>query len=359
MSDELSELLGELGAEPEGKRARLIKELLDSGCSAEEIADAHRRGRLELLPVERVLASDGTQTLAAIAQDEQVDLDALIALRRALGLPIEPEEPIYGTEVVEQARRLRAYLAAGLALDSLIAFNRVVARAMVTLVGASRDALGELVREEPEDEIDRALRVAQSVEALAPELEQGLLNAFREHLQQLVRHAASDQLLSDALSRHQEVAVAFADLVGFTRLGDEVSPQELSQVATKLEQLAGHVVAPGVTLVKVIGDAVMLVSEDPRALVSSVLDLLAAADGDRDLPAVRAGAAAGPAVQRAGDWYGRTVNLASRLASFAPEGELAADQRLRDLATGCAEWRPIGSHEVRGFDEPVAVYAAS
>jgi len=257
---------------------------------------------------------------------------------------------------VDHARRLRVALDAGLPLETLVAINRVVARAMVAVAAASRDAVQALLTGTELDENERALRAAQAAEDLAPEFERVLTYAYRE----LVRQAAGEQLLAArAADDVREVAIAFADLVGFTRLGDEPAPEQLTRVATQLEQLAQDALRPGVTLVKTIGDAVMLASANAEALVCTVLDLLAAAQtSSTDFPALRAGAAYGPAVTRAGDRYGRPVNLASRLTALAEPGTLAANTELRHGAAACTDWQDAGAHQVRGFARPILVHTA-
>ena len=131
----------------------------------------------------------------------------------------------------------------------------------------------------------------------------------------------------------REVAVCFADLVGFTRLGEEVPPDELGRLAARLEALASEVAEPPVQLVKTIGDAAMLASPEPEPLLDAALNLLDAADAEgEDFPQLRAGAALGLALPRAGDWFGRPVNLASRITSIARPGSVLAEREVRESA---------------------------
>jgi adenylate cyclase len=126
------------------------------------------------------------------------------------------------------------------------------------------------------------------------------------------------------------VAICFADLVGFTRLGEEVAPEELGHLAVRLEGLAADVVEQPVRLVKTIGDAAMLSSPEPEPLLEAALSLLDAADAQGgNFPQLRAGVAIGPARSRAGDWFGRPVNLASRITAVARPGSLLAERGAR------------------------------
>src|SRR5207244_9683375 len=80
----------------------------------------------------------------------------------------------------------------------------------------------------------------------------------------------------------REIAVCFADLVGFTRLGEMVPPEELGRLAVRLEAMTTGVVEPPVRLIKTIGDAVMLTSAEPAPLLDAGLSLLDAADAEGD-----------------------------------------------------------------------------
>lgn len=354
----LSQLLLDLDAEPGSARAHHVVLLLEQGCTAAELREAHRRQRLQLLPLEKVLQDEGDSTLPQVAKQQGVEVEALLASRRALGLTAECEQPVYGPAVTEHARRLRFALDAGVPLEALLALNRVVARAASAVAAASREAMQALLADAPLDEGERALWAAQAAERLAPEVQYAMSYAYIEHIRALLRSEASAQLLSaEATADVRDVCIAFADLVDFTRLGDGLPPEELGDIARRLQDLTDAALRPGVAVVKSIGDAVMLASADAASLADTVLDLLEAARQQQArLPPLRAGAAAGPALHRAGDWYGRPVNLASRLTSLAAPGTLLADDRFVHRASH-ARWSDPTERHVRGFDQPVAAYA--
>jgi hypothetical protein len=135
------------------------------------------------------------------------------------------------------------------------------------------------------------------------------------------------------------VTVCFADLVGFTRLGEQVAPDELGRVAHRLVELTAERLRGDVRLVKTIGDAAMIVGPDAHAMLELALDLVDAADAEGDdFPQLRVGMAAGPALSRAGDWYGRPVNLASRVTGIARPGSVLATAR---CATRRADGLPL------------------
>ncbi len=123
----------------------------------------------------------------------------------------------------------------------------------------------------------------------------------------------------------------FADLVGFTNLGESVAAEELGAVAERLDALAVEVAEPPVRLIKTIGDAVMLGSRDTDAVVEATLRLVEAADAEsEDFPQLRGGVAHGEAVGRAGDWYGRPVNLAARITAIARPGSVLASEEAKE-----------------------------
>ena len=109
-------------------------------------------------------------------------------------------------------------------------------------------------------------------------------------------------------------------------------------------------------VVKVIGDAVMLVSPEPERMVATTLDLVEAAERDDALPELRAGVAYGPAVNRWGDWFGSTVNVASRLTSRARPGSVLTTEEVRDAVADGFNWSSAGPKRLKGISEPVKTY---
>jgi adenylate cyclase len=352
-----------LACMPESERARsrrLVESLVEWGVSGSEIVAAYRAGRLGVLAVEQWVGEEGGRRFDEIAAARGVDPDTLMRNRRALGLPVERDEPVYGEALDSQARRLTAYLEAGFSLEDLLVFNRVAGRSIATIVSTATDLLLELLEEHEDDPAQRGLLAAQTIVGLLPTLEEGIASVFREHVRQMVRTEAAEQLAGAQSGNSHLVAVAFVDLVGFTSAGQAVSAQELSAIAERLEGAASELSGDEVNVVKVIGDEVMLAARDPEALVDVVLQLLATGGEDNsELPPMRAGAAFGDAVRRGGDYFGHVVNLASRLTDIARPHTLAVEPRLRECAQASARWQATGAHPLRGVERPVEVYVAA
>jgi class 3 adenylate cyclase len=126
----------------------------------------------------------------------------------------------------------------------------------------------------------------------------------------------------------------FADLVGFTELTSQRGDDEAAELAIsfhgRVSELAREL---GCHVVKAIGDAVMVRSENGEAAVQLARGILGLARAG-GLPPVRVGLDTGPAVERDGDWFGATVNTASRVTAAAGAGELLMTERTRNAAAG-------------------------
>ena len=125
--------------------------------------------------------------------------------------------------------------------------------------------------------------VSQIVPLLGPMIENMLFMQLR-HMMETEAVTASERAAGTPLPGAREVSVAFADLVGFTKLGEVVSPEELGQLAGRLADLARDLTAPPVRFIKTIGDAVMLVCPDPAPLLDTVLKLVEASTRTTTFP---------------------------------------------------------------------------
>jgi adenylate cyclase len=144
-------------------------------------------------------------------------------------------------------------------------------------------------------------------------------------------------------------AVAFVDLTGFTRLTEERGDREAASLAMRLGELTAETVRPhGGHVVKLLGDGVLVRFDDSTAAAEGVLALLETMPG-AGLPTGHAGIASGPVVQRDGDVFGRTVNLAARLADAAPDGVLLVPATLAaGLPSGRFTTRSVGETDLHG-----------
>jgi class 3 adenylate cyclase len=154
-------------------------------------------------------------------------------------------------------------------------------------------------------------------------------------------------------------ALCFLDLTGYTRLTEELGDRAAASLAEELAALAQRASASNSGKpVKWLGDGVMIHFEHPVGAVRTALQMAAEAP-TLDLPAIHAGVSAGPIVYQGGDYYGRTVNLAARVAAHAAPGEvLATDEVVQEARGQEIEFEPIGAVELKGFARPVTLHRA-
>jgi adenylate cyclase len=105
---------------------------------------------------------------------------------------------------------------------------------------------------------------------------------------------------------------------------------------------------------------VMLASPDLAALLRASFALLdRAAEEAEALPQLRIGIAAGPAVSRAGDWFGRPVNLASRITSVARAGSVLVTAEVREAAgDDVARYSYAGARHRKGVPGEIRLFRA-
>lgn len=351
-------LLDGLDGDERFARQRLLEALSDGGVDLAELKSAVAEDRLALLPVEQVLG--GRYTAAEIEERTGVPAGLLLRIRRLEGLPeAGPDDRVFGDEDVEAAQSTRLFLESGLSEESISEMTRVLGEAMARIAATTAATFVDAFLKPGDSEEEVAIRFAQLAETLTPALGPVFMAIFKSHLRESVRRGMIGRAEREAghIGGQEHVAVCFADVVGFTRLGGEVDVEELGQVAGRLAELAGDVAVAPVRLIKTIGDAAMFVSPAPGALVGVALDLVQATE-DAGLPTLRTGIALGPALQRAGDYYGHSVNLASRVTGIARAGSVLCTQKVRDAAEDAYHWSFAGRHRLKGLTEPVALHRA-
>ena len=316
-------------------RSALLRELHSAGVSLEELRSAVADERLIFLPVERALGEDPCYSPRQIAEETGLDFDFLTRQWQALGLPVRPDDEIaYSERDLEAARRLKGFLDAGLPEDGIIEMARVLGQSMARIAEASRFLIGTTLLSPDSTEYDVA-RQGMYARPLVDLMEPTLAYVFGMQLMEQVRHEVFDRTARDRgpLGARQ-VTICFADIVGWTELAEEAEEDTIGSVADRLAAMTTDLVRPPVRVVKMIGDAAMLVSPDEDPLLELALDLVAAAEADDSFPEMRAGLASGMALSRWGDWYGRPVNLASRVCSRARPGSVLITEPVAEACEG-------------------------
>jgi adenylate cyclase len=346
------------GAEDREARLELLHTLEDEGFTLEELRDAAAHDRLALLPVDRVLAGDGKlYTQEEVAADTGLSVDFLNEAARALGVPArEPGERVITEGELELSRNAKVLLDAGLSEEAFLELTSVMSRSMANVAASMATVFGEALLQPGDTERDLGLRYAETLRSLgplaAPTLQQMLNLRLREQMRNAVISQA--ELESGRLAGSQPVTVGFVDIVGFTKLGEDVPAEGVGNVIRRFERAVAEAVEPPVRLVKTIGDAAMLVAPEPEPVVDAVLGLVERSN--EEPPLLRGGIASGEGLSRAGDWYGRPVNLASRLTDFARRGSVVTSKEVRDAVGDSYNWSEAGSRRFKGVRGTVDVY---
>ncbi len=361
-----SGLLDGLEGRARTERAELIAWLLAEGFTTEQI-----RGEVSpmLLPAGRIIGNDGVRVSARqICEETGIDLELLEAMQSALGLPRadDPDAVIHLRADGEAAARVKTFLEMGLSREQVLTVARVLGHSLAQTAEAMRHVVLEAVLSPGASELELAQAYEQIVRGVSPLLGPLCDDVLRVQLRHTLETEAvsAAERAAGALPGARDITVAFADLVGFTRLGEVVPPEELESLANRLTTMAHDLVAPPVRFVKTIGDAVMLVSTEPVALLRTCLELLAAAEKAAekaaDFPQIRVGIAFGHAVSRAGDWFGSPVNLASRVTGIARPNSVLVTESAREEIGSAAdfEWSFAGARRLKGVKGEVKVFRA-
>ena len=351
------------GVPPAGRdaRVRLLDRLLADGYRLDELRAAVADGTLTALPTLLLLGGPARFTARENAAAAGLDLGFVLDVRRANGVAVtDPDVPVLSEADAAVGGLTRAATDAGVSAEQVLGAARVMGHALRQVADQFSEIVTDLAYDPALDEAELAEGFAAQVAALQPLIDELMALGLRVHFREAVRDAAiagAERSGRGGALGTRDIAVGFADLVGFTRLGEELPPEHLERVAARLTTLAAIAADPPVRVVKAIGDAVMLVAPEPVALLETMLRLVALADAEGSgFPPVRVGVAAGPAMTRGGDWFGSPVNLASRLSAIARGGSVLTTDGVREVAGERFQWSPAGVRRIRGMHGTVPVF---
>lgn len=358
---EASGLLDGLEGTARAERAELIAWLLGKGVAVDVIRNAFLP---MLLGARRELGDDGVYVSARETSEKTgIDLELLQRIQHAMGLPTvdDPDAAVHLRADAEAAAFAQRFIEIGIEPDQIIQITRVLADGLSKAAEVMRHAgLASVI-----DPSASELTIAKNVEALVRTADpllgpmiQDMLRLQLRHLMETEAITASERAKGQRLPGARLVTILFADLVGFTRLGEAVPPEELERLAHRLFDLAHEASVPPVRFVKTIGDEVMLVSPEPVPLLEAALTLVEQTAVDEEFPRLRVGMATGMAVSRTGDWFGSAVNLASRVTGAARPGSVLVSESTRE-AIGDDErfdWSFAGARHLKGIKSDVKLF---
>jgi adenylate cyclase len=296
------------------------------GVSDDDIERATKTGRLHLLVLEHLsLAGTPKYTQNEIAELSGMTLDDLRRFWRALGFSdVGPDERAFTEHDLDVLGTVTGSIAMGITnLEVAIQLTRVYGSSMARIADA--EVQTSLARN-PDESAKLAELYALTAGGPLTGVAAILEHVWRRHLQVAIRR----QTMIDT-DTEGSMAVGFCDLVGFTAMSQQLNDEELAAVVARFEELAYDTVAAGGgRVVKMIGDEVMFVVENPNIAAHIGIALADAYSDEDSLSDVRVGIAYGPVLGREGDYYGPVVNLASRIVNIAFPGTVVVSTEVAD-----------------------------
>lgn len=301
-----------------------------------DLRDAARHVGLEPALVERILTTMG---FSATAMDTLGDRDLAMLEHAAEALTL-------GFPLVAFLQLIRVYgqAVADIADAEVRLFHLYVHEPLM------RDGVpGPEIAEQMTELSEQLLPLSVPV---IDHLHRRLLQHFVE--QDVIRHIESDPAEASELGRVR-VAIAFADLTGYTQLTEQQGDERAAVIVERFADLVKETLPDAARVVKTIGDEVMVVSSDPEALVDWAVGFQQLVT---DEPRPRIGVHVGEVVYRDGDYFGREVNLAARVAARAATGEVLATSAIVAAAGPNLEFTLLGEVRLKGFADPTELFLA-
>jgi adenylate cyclase len=355
------------------RRARWVQSFEHAGVPLEGMAVAMRDGALSLSYLDATafdrFAGVSTTTFRELSERSGAPLDLLFAIREAHGFAEpRPEDRVREDELAVMPA-IELQLSTGIRPDAIKRLLRAYGDGMRKIVETETDWYRTEVElpflEKGMTETEMLAAQAETGSRLAPLMEEGLLSIY--HGQQ--EHAWSNSAVEDveaALERaglyrrvRRPPAMCFLDITGYTRLTEEQGDEAAAELASTLATLVRVSARKhGGQPVKWLGDGVMFYFPNPGNGVLAALDMVEGAAAEA-LPPARVGIHAGPVVFQEGDYFGRTVNIAARIAESTRPGEVLVSQEVVDAADlDGVGFTAIGPIELKGVSQPLSLHSA-
>ncbi len=346
-------------------RARLVARLRERGHSLREIKQATLEGRLAFGYIEELFPSveDAVYSRREAAADTGLEPALIERIVAALGMSPEQGDSLSSMDV-QLLRYVAAVLDAGLPLVAMLQLVRVYGQAMAQVADAEV-RLFHLYVHEPlmrsgatgVETAEEMLTITRELLPLASPVMDQVHHRYLQHFveQDVVGHMETD-LDEDPIDLGRlRVAIAFGDLAGYTRLTEEEGELEAVDTVERFVGAVQSTLPDDARVIKTIGDEVMIVGSDPAALTDWAVGFQQLYDSD---PRPRIGLHCGNALYRDGDYYGRDVNIASRVAARSAGGEVLVTRPVVERAGSHLEFERIAEVRLRGFTESTEVFLA-
>jgi adenylate cyclase len=359
----------------DGFRAKMVDALLESGVLPDQIETAVRTGALSLRHVDAYILHEpgprSGRTFGEFVAASGPRGAQLAGIYQVLGIPTPRDDdhlPLDEEELLAEflaawsvapdersLARAARLVAEGTRLPATgwpdLFDEQVAAPARERLVSGELDAF-------PQEAMEAVARQFNLIPRLMAWLtdryvEQLVVAGIVEHLQEFL----SSRGLAPAPAPGPPPAVVFVDVSGYTRMTEELGDESAARTSELLRERAEAVAeASGGRLVKLLGDGAMLSFRDPGQAVAAASRLVRELSEDVGVSA-HAGVQAGPVVQRDLDLFGRTVNMASRIAAHAGPGEVLVSSEVAELVRGNGfRFEPVAPAKLKGIEEPVGLF---
>ena len=344
--------------------ARIVARLRERGHSLEEIRRASEGGVLAFAYVEDLFPPvEPAYTIEEAAEETGLEIALIERVWASVGFNTQSLERLT-EEDLQMLRYIAAVLSAGFPLVAFLQLVRVYGQAISQVADAEVRLFHLYVHEPLMRDGVPGLEMAEEMEQLAREL-LPLASPMMDHIhQRFLQHFVEQDVIGHMEADVDEdtlelgrlrVAIAFADLAGYTRLTEEEGEEQALGAVERFVDAVENTLPDDARVVKTIGDEVMVVGSDPAALTDWAVGFQTLID-ERPLP--RVGIHYGETLYRDGDYYGREVNLAARVAARAAGGEVLVTRPVVDNAGQHLEFEPIGEVRLKGFREPTELFLA-
>jgi adenylate cyclase len=344
-------------------QARVVARMRERGHTLDSLRQAVRDGRLSFGYAESLLPdAERRFTLGEVAERTGLEEELIERLMALLGTPTALEGTLTEQDV-EAMELVAEILATGFPLVAMLQLIRVYAQSLRKVAEAEIRMFHIYVHEPLIRQGVGALEMAEEMEELASELMpltgpliEYLHGRYRRYFseQDVVGHMEAEFGGRDDLGR-VTMAFCFVDLAGFTRFTEEEGDEEALDLIERFVDSVEATLPGEATVVKTIGDEVMIVSPEPVSLTEWSVGFLGLF---QERPQPRVGLHYGDAVYRDGDYFGTQVNLTHRVVARALGGEVMVTREVADSAADSEylHFEPIGDVALKGFPKPIELF---
>jgi adenylate cyclase len=353
---------------PAARQVGIVARLRERGYTLEQVREASDNGRLALGDVEDFLSgSDGRHTLRQAARATGLTPELIERIFVALGLSALAVEAM-SDEDLEMLKYVADVLEAGMPEVAFIQIARVYGQALAQIAETEVRLFRMYIHEPLMVEGVSGREIGEQMDGIARELvpfTAPLMNFVHGRFlayfveQEVIGHMEAEMGEQQPQLGRLRVAIAFADLAGYTRLTEEQGDERAVSAVERFVEEVERTLPIDARVLKTLGDEVMIVAADAVALTRWAVGFQARAPAG--VPPPRIGVHYGEAIYRDGDYYGREVNQAARVVARAAGGEVMVTRTVVDLAEGVdgLAFKLIGEVGLKGFSEPTELFLAS